>query len=222
MLKLALVGKNIAHSKSQEMYEGILNEKVDYRLLDFDSEVDITPIEAIFDEVIGLSITSPYKKHFLKDVKMTPEIQSLGAINCIFKDGADYRATNTDYLAVKEIISNRFFSKTIVILGDGVMASITTKVLDELGVKFKQFSRRSDGDLNGLNLSGKNQLIINTCSRSFEFNNHLSSDAIFWDYNYSYTPHINYFKNHNVDYIDGLEMLHLQAKHALKFWRILD
>lgn len=222
MLKLALVGKDISHSKSQKMYENILKRKIDYRLLDYPSQNEINTLDQIFDEIDGLSITSPYKTHFLAHVEMSPDIESLGAINCICKKEDLYYGTNTDYLAVKNIISGQFMSKSSVILGDGVMARVTIKVLEELGLEYKQYSRRSHGDLNQVDLSGKDKLIINTCSRSFEFNNHLSDKSVFWDYNYSFSPHSDYFKHLDIQYIDGLEMLHLQALYALKFWGIAE
>lgn len=204
------------------MYEGLLGEKVDYRLLDYSCEEDIIPLNDIFLEVQGLSITSPYKKHFLNSVKMSPEIERLGAINCIYKKDKSFYATNTDYLAVKKILSDKYNSKDIVLLGSGVMASITKNVLSELKLPFTQYSRSTHGDLNQVNLSGSNKLIINSCSRSFVFKNKLDPDSIFWDYNYSYDPHIEYFCNLDIEYVDGLEMLRLQAKYALKFWEILE
>ncbi len=218
MLKLALLGKDISHSKSQQMYEDLLGERVSYELLDFENSDVIPRLEEILDDLDGLSITSPYKRHFLDSVEMSPDIESLGAVNCISKLNGSYYATNTDFLAVKEIIKERYLSKNIVVLGDGVMARITLKVLDRFGINYKQYSRKKDGDLNRLALLGDNILVVNTCSRNFVFNNKLSPKSIFWDYNYSYPAHIEYFKSSTTQYVDGLEMLRLQAKHALKFW----
>ncbi|PIK14468.1 hypothetical protein [Halobacteriovorax sp. JY17] len=219
MLKLALLGRDISHSKSQQMYEDLLGEKVRYELLDFEKADAIPRIEEVLEGLDGLSITSPYKKHFLDSVEMSPEVESLGAINCISKQNGRYFATNTDFLAVKEIFKERYLSKDIIVLGDGVMAKITLKVLNDLGLGYKQYSRKKDGNLNNLVLLGDNTLVVNTCSRNFVFNNELSPGSIFWDYNYSFPAHVEFFRGTSTLYIDGLEMLKLQAKHALKFWR---
>lgn len=221
MLKLGLVGKNISHSKSKNMYESILNERVDYYLFDYSEEVDIPCLNEIFNKVSGLSITSPYKTHFLKNVVMEKSIEHLQAINCISKRSGKFFATNTDYLAVRSIIKKEYSSKNIILLGDGVMAKVTLAAIKELGLSVKQYSRREDGDLNKVDLMGPDSLVINACGRSFEFNNKLGSDSIFWDYNYSFNPHEQYFKGDS-RYIDGLSLLHLQAKYALEFWEITN
>ncbi|WP_417337129.1 shikimate dehydrogenase family protein [Halobacteriovorax marinus] len=220
MLKLALIGKGISHSKSQEMYEKILGRNIKYSLLDYEAAEKIPKLQSLFESIEGLSITSPYKEHFIKEVTLNKEVELLGAINCIARRGDKYFGTNTDYLAVESLIKKNFLKKNIVILGDGVMARVTIAVLKKLDIKFRQFSRKLDGDLNHISLEDENLLVINTCSRCFHFNNQLSDDAVFWDYNYSFPAHIEYFKGKRYEYIDGLEMLELQAKFALEFWNI--
>jgi len=64
MISLALLGKNISHSKSREVYEELLAEKIDYKIYDCPSPSDIPSLDAFFKKHKGLSITSPYKKFF--------------------------------------------------------------------------------------------------------------------------------------------------------------
>jgi shikimate dehydrogenase len=220
VIHLGLLGKDISHSRSQEMYEGILARKIDYTLFDYSSEKDIPKVEKLFETVQGLSITAPYKKYYLETVVLSDEIKELGAINCIKKSKDEFFGTNTDFLAVKDLISD-FSYDSIALLGNGSMASITKAVLKERNISFKQYFRQRDGDISELDLSSsKNVLVINSCSRSFLFKGKLSEDSTFWDYNYSSKEQEEVIRNIGINYVDGLSLLKKQAEHALKFWNI--
>lgn len=224
---MSLLGKNIAHSKSQKMYEKLLHRKIKYNLIDCESEASIPSLSEIFSENEGLSITSPYKKHFLDEVILKDDIQKIGAINCIKKDGEKFFGTNTDYLAIDEIISEKFslckdFSK-VVILGDGVMSSVLKLVLDKYSISYEVLSRKKTKEFSSLDLtkiSKDKTLVVNSCARAYEYKGNVDDSFFFWDLNYSFAPHFNHFKEHSSQYYDGEEMLFLQAKHALRFWKI--
>ncbi|MFG1516028.1 hypothetical protein ABMA71_15530, partial [Halobacteriovorax sp. ZH3_bin.1] len=125
MLKLGLLGKNIQHSKSPEIYNELFDGQVEYSLLDINDEKNIPQLEEIFSNLQGLSITAPYKKHFLNDVSLEESVKEIGAINCIKYDGTQFFGTNTDYLAAKEIIlNNSYEQKEIIMLGDGAMTNM--------------------------------------------------------------------------------------------------
>jgi shikimate dehydrogenase len=225
MLKLALLGKDIQHSRSKEMYEKISKQKVDYTLFDYPDQDSIPNLEVLFESISGLSITSPYKKVFFENVDMNDSIKELGAINCIKKSGTNYYATNTDYLALIElfpqVLSDKFVN--IYILGDGVMSKIITKVLDEQQEQYEIRSRR----LNNLNnlaeetmRNNRPVLLINCCSREYIFKGDLPKNSVFWDLNYNMPDHLDYFSTKLIKYIDGLSLLEGQAKHALRFWNL--
>ena len=117
-MKLALIGRNIAHSRSQQMYEKLLDHPVDYTLLDYENEGEIPTAKKLLNEFDGISITAPYKTHFLKQVKLTSGALQIGAINCLHfrpKDGQIY-GTNTDLSAFEEIFVHEKSSKSIFIL----------------------------------------------------------------------------------------------------------
>ena len=220
MLKLALVGKNISHSKSQQMYEGLLGKQVDYSLLDYGSEEEIPDPQKLFESYQGISITAPYKEHFLPFIEVDNDILELGAVNCLKKENEKIFGTNTDYLALKEIL-NTYLKKNIIILGDGAMFRVCKKVLGEYQKEFTHFARKKDGPIEEVDLSAlENAFIINTCARKYVFNGKVASDSIFYDLNYSFDPHIEKFKKINCRYIDGLELLELQAHYALKYWNL--
>jgi len=230
MIKLALVGKNISHSKSKEIYEKILDKKIDYSLFDFSKPESIPLIEDLMTNLDGLSITSPYKDHFLDQVEIVPELFKLGAINCIKKVGTKFYGTNTDYFAVEQILKNylnEFDKIYVLLLGNGLMAKMSLLILKRLGVSFKQFTR-NEYDFNFLNLieytkdidSEIKIIVVNACSREFCFKGELDQSYLFWDYNYALNHHQETIVNQVFRYDDGMELLRIQGLLALKYWKL--
>jgi len=224
MISLALIGKNISHSRSPQIYEELLNQKIDYQLYDCAEERDIPNLQEIFKKHQGVSITSPYKKFFLDKVLVMPGFEQLNAVNAIRKSGDIFEALNTDYLAIDKILED-FKGFKIIVLGSGVMALITEKILEKKRFEYKVFSRKNNGPIEKINLTkvfrseNENILIINSCSRDYIFNGALPENSVFWDYNYDFKPHQDLIPTKNVRYIDGFNLLKLQAKFALEFFR---
>lgn len=227
MITLALVGKNIQHSLSPQVYADLLGSDLKYHLLDYPDGSDIPKLEDLFCRysLDGLSITAPYKKHFLDQLSsVNKSLQKFEGVNCIKKTNKGFYAINTDYLAVKgELInlSPELFDN-VIILGDGVMSKMTQVILDELGVHFQIYSRRLNFDMDGLSFDhqiGK-ILIINSCARDYLFRGKLPSGAVFWDFNYNHIFHESTIPDQMIRYIDGTKILKLQALEALKFWDI--
>ncbi len=230
MYKLGLLGSNISHSKSQEMYERILGEPVDYTLLDYKSEDELPSLKSLFDQGFeGLSITYPYKQTFLRDVYINDSsIKKLGAINCLKQTESGIEATNTDFLAAQKLLRDlgpeRF---NFLILGSGNMARVFEICLEMCKVDFQTVSRKKNGNLNELNYvdlltedsDQKTPLIINCCSRGFVFDTDLPKDSVFWDMNYSFPEHER-LSDKGVRYQSGLDLLFWQAKFAASFWGI--
>ncbi|MDH5581006.1 MAG: hypothetical protein OEY33_03805 [Bdellovibrionales bacterium] len=217
MLSLGLLGKNIAHSKSQKMYEELTGEPVDYKLFDYNKESEIPSLDWFFKNIKGLSITSPYKRHFLDAVNVEDNFDS---INCIKHEKGQYWATNTDYKAIEKVFPKILDLKdynSIFILGDGSMASLSKRFLDSHKIKYSQLSRKKNGPLEETEFKG-NSLIINTCSREFIYRGQISKTSVFYDFNYNFRVHKNYLEPIIFKYFDGLELLKLQALYALKFW----
>lgn len=228
MHKLALIGQNISHSRSQEMYQSILKEEVDYTLLDITDPHQLDLL-ALFEKYEGISITAPYKKSYLESVFLTDEIKQLGAINCLRKINQRIEATNTDYLAIEKKLKyyvEQYESLEFVILGDGAMSFVTLKALEKLQLKAKIVARSNhllyvDVDLgNFFEIADAKHIVINACSRNFIFQGNIEPDVIFWDYNYALLDHYNYLDS-KCCYIDGAELLKSQAAYALEFWDIL-
>ena len=231
VISLGLLGANISHSLSKEMYEGIIGESVDYSLIDIDKEENIPSLTVLFDsyKLQGMSITYPYKKHFIKAVSYDdPLIESLKAINCIYKREDVFWATNTDFLAALHLIETKYLVlyENFVILGSGNMAKVFEVALKKMKLDYISFNRQKDGDLNSIDYQDKlskfnieKTLIINTCSRDFIFKPTLALKCGFWDMNYSFSPHQN-LDQKGLKYFEGIDLLKEQAKSALKFWEM--
>jgi len=211
MVKLGLIGKKLAHSKSEQVYRELLDLEFTYDLLEYSNENHIPQAQKLLANYDGLSITSPYKKHFLEQVILDDKIKSLKAINCLYKKDGKIYGANTDYEAIKILIGN-YTLKNVAILGDGAMSFLCQKILIEKEISFEIFSRKSLGDISNLDLT-KYSLVINCCSRDYSFAGTVSNETTFWDLNYSMTHQASFAL-----YEDGLELLKLQAKLALKYW----
>lgn len=228
MLKLGLIGKNISHSKSPEIYQRLIKIKHSYELLDYDSEDEIPLLADFAQRFNGLNITSPYKKHFLNEVKLTENAMVLGAINCLKFVRGETFGENTDYLAIVDILE-KYKTKSplnleVVILGDGVMSQVLQHALKKCGLSFDLYSRKKTNEFDQLKLdcfSDKCQpLIINTCSRDYIFKGSISSHSFFWDFNYNFQIHQKQLAPLVALYNDGYEILELQARYAVAFWSI--
>lgn len=217
MKKIALIGRNIKHSKSAHVYNEILGFKCDYSLLDYNSE-ELIKEKEFFYCFDGINITSPYKKFMIKMCdELTPIAKKYSSINCIRNDNGILKGDLTDYYALKNLIPKYCNQGKVAVLGDGVMSRLVVDILERDKRSYHQYSRKIDGNISKLDLSGF-QYLINCCSRDFIFNGILDQNVIFFDLNYSNNKMEERIRSINSIYIDGYELLVEQARHALKFW----
>ena len=227
-MKLALLGRHISHSLSPRLYNQFLgSELISYDLIDCEEEKDIPTLAELSKKLDGLNITSPYKRLFTDKVEVTSDVaRRIGAINTI-SFGKTVKGTNTDALAVEIILKEYLISYphlNVIVLGGGVMSEMTKLILDKLNCPSQIITRASHGDLTHLNLQDFylpqfKTLVINSCSRSFEFKGLLHPEFLVWDYNYNFSPHELSMKPQVESYEDGKRMLELQAQEAIKFWK---
>lgn len=224
--KLALIGKNITHSKSPEIYNHLLNGQVEYSLIDCDSVGDVPSLDQLKSQFDGVSITSPYKELFVNAVLLDDVAKKVQAINCLSFVGDKIYGYNTDFLAIVEILHEYFEHykiDRIIILGDGVMSRVTEAALRGYPVTPIILSRKKTINFQSINLTDyldqEKALVINTCAREFVYVGAVTNQIIFWDYNYNFKPHRENL-NSKCIYQDGYKMLELQAEYALQFWSI--
>lgn len=225
-MKYALIGKSIAHSRSPELYRDIFSEDIEYELIDVASEAELPQLSDLARLYNGVNITSPYKRHYFPSVIVQkPEVIELGAINTISFTNKGWFGTNTDLYAVESILRkfmDEFPQLHLIVLGNGVMGKLTSIVARKLHLSHRVLDRKL-GLTTKLNLrpfhqTGFQNLVINACSRDFIFEGEINEAAIFWDYNYSLIPHQNTLPSKVAMYLDGQDMLLIQAKAAANFW----
>lgn len=228
MIKLALIGKNISHSLSPKIYNQLLGNEVRYDLIDCENFHSIPHAHELLKKYRGISITAPYKEHFLDKVTPSSIAQELQAINCLYLDHDGSPAgENTDYLAMLEIVKREFVDrsgKIIVVLGDGAMARVALKVLDSVNLPHLQLSRKINGPLEEYDFTkeypAKELAIINCCSRDFSFRGKATTNSLYWNLNYAQEKEESALLNLGYTYQDGQELLYLQAKYALAKWQL--
>lgn len=227
MVKLALIGKNITHSRSPSVYKKLLSFPVQYDLIDVQRREELPSLADLMKVYSGINITSPYKLDYFNLVSVDKRVQYLGAINCISFQQTRPQGTNTDYFAIGDIfctLKSERLIKKIFILGSGVMSKTTQFFFDVHHIPYQVLSRKSGDDIANQDFSAdENSLIINACSREFEFSGQVNKTSLFWDYNYSFKIHQSYFEQNDQAflYIDGHDLLCTQAKYAVYFWKFL-
>lgn len=225
-MKLALVGKSIAHSRSPELYKKLINNSLAYDLIDIQLESDLPDLINLSTSYNGINITSPYKRSYFPLVQVgLMEAIELGAINTISFNRRGWFGTNTDVYAVEKILRKMMedFSRlNLIILGSGVMGQLTSIIAKKLKLNHTVIDRsqglNSHMSLLPYDRVDSQNVVINACSRSFIFEGEISKTTIFWDYNYDFSPHMTSLPPKVAFYMDGQEMLALQAEEASRFF----
>lgn len=225
LTRFALIGKGISHSKSPEIYKRLIGSNIFYDLLEINKGGDLPSSIELSKRYDGVNITTPWKKNYAQFA--VSEVTHLQAVNCLRFEENICQATNTDWTAIREILPKILeesgAGKSCVLLGNGVMANVFLDVCSQLSLSVTQYSRSNGDQLESLDLMNNQacpgpMLIINACGRDFKFQGNLSGAWVFWDFNYSHSFHETEIPSDLVRYIDGLELLETQAKHAIQFW----
>lgn len=131
-----LVGMGISYTLSPAIHNYIFElSGVNAVYLAFDIADDRfdTAFKGLQEVAEGLNVTIPYKERALQHIKrLSPLIERIGCINTVHK-GEGY---NTDYLAVKQLVSERAGSvdgMKCLVVGAGGAAKASSYALAELG-----------------------------------------------------------------------------------------
>ena len=224
-LRFALIGKDITHSKSPDVYRSLLKSDIDYHFLDYASETDIPSLAELLKFYPRISVTAPYKNYVFNHVDETTGFAGdLQAVNAIKLSNGKVLGTITDEPAFRDIFREEYSAITkVFILGDGAMSRLSQKVLEDHNIPFVVASRRL-GNLSLLSSlmaeDAGELLIINACSRQYRIDFKSAKSLKIWDLNYG-VPENKAFADKNAhQYQDGSELLIRQAQYALRFWNL--
>ena len=141
MKKFALIGKKLGHSYSPEIHRAAMkNLKVEgkYSLLEVTPQEIPTVIEKIRKGGLnGINVTIPYKVEVMKYLDViTPEAETIGAVNTITLKDGKLIGYNTDYWGFRYTVEKmkvNLIGQVCVVLGGGGSARAVIKVLQDLG-----------------------------------------------------------------------------------------
>jgi len=228
-----LVGYKIGYSLSPLIHNLIFKltkRNASYSIQDLNHEEFSKKIDSLLEEYSGMNVTIPYKEEIIKHLdSLSDESKRIGAVNVI-KEKVGY---NTDYLAVKQLVKERFYEITglrCLILGAGGAAKAAAFALAELGCKIIIMNRteeRAKALAQRLIKEGYDAKAINDYSNlDFEVLVNaipfplktIPKNKFVIDFFYNYE---NPFSN-NEKMINGIEILVRQAILSQNIWQSKD
>ncbi len=129
-----LIGKNVSHSYSAEIYE---NLGYDYSISDLKKDQFIKFME---DKAFkGINVTMPYKEDVIKYLDHVDDIAlEIGAVNTVVNKNGELFGYNTDYYGLKYLFNHhniKVKNKDVLILGTGATSKTAASVLRSLNAK---------------------------------------------------------------------------------------
>jgi shikimate dehydrogenase len=239
-----LIGYPIGHSFSAKYFaekferEGI--HDAEYRLFPLESISELPDLLQKHPNLVGLNVTIPHKKAvlaFLQDT--TPEARAIGAVNCIKVTESGLVGTNTDAygfeVSLKSWLSNLNQPSYALVLGTGGAAAAAGYVLEQMGIDTQFVSRQptanqmSYAEANIKLHTRATGLVVQATPVGTSPNTnqmppieidafasrHLVYDLV---YNPPQSLFLQMVAEKGAFTKNGLEMLHLQAEGAWKFW----
>lgn len=238
--KLGLIGRNISYSFSPHYFEKKFKalglNHLSYDIFDLKKIEEVREVFAI-PHLLGLNVTIPYKQEVIPYLdNISPEAESIGAVNTIQIVNRKFIGHNTDYIGFSKSIQpliQKHHQKAM-ILGTGGANKAVQFALNQLHIPFTVISRSAEkGDFTYDDLTTamiqEHTIIINTTPLGTYPNiqkfpkipiqainsSHLVYDLI---YNPTETTLLNMAKNQGASIKNGLEMLELQADAAWEIW----
>ena len=239
-----LIGKHIQHSFSPSYFadkfkdEGI--KDVDYRLFPLADISEFNKLKEQEPDLKGLNVTIPYKTSIIPYLdSISEEAKTVGAVNTIKFTGTKTKGFNTDIYgfskSLKAHIGEAHYNSGALVLGTGGASKAIVYALKQLKINHQYVSRNPGTGLltyEELNRSvlEKHLTIINATplGMSPDTNNypdlpynaigkqHLLFDLV---YNPEQTLFMKKGLQKGATVVNGLRMLHLQAKKSWEIWQ---
>lgn len=244
MAVYGLLGYPLEHSGSPRFFEtkfreeGLTGHRFD--LLEMESLDQLREIIAQKD-IRGFSITKPHKTNILPLLDaLSPEADAIGAVNSVRVERSNgkllLKGFNTDVDGLRVSLKGLLPSTSLqaLVLGSGGASLAVCYVLKEFGIAHQVVSRNYKPDsllYEELNekLMKEHRLIINTTPLGMFPQTQdmpalpyqaLGPDHMLFDliYNPSKTRFLQMGEKHGATILNGLQMLHAQAKASWQIW----
>jgi len=148
--KYGLLGRKLGHSFSKTFFTNYFEEQgIDAQYDNYEMN-SIVEVHDIFkSEISGLNVTVPYKEEIIPFLDgLSPEAQSIGAVNVIKFEGDKKIGFNSDafgfHQSIKPFLLN--VHERALILGTGGASKAVKYVLKEIGLDVIQISRAPYGE----------------------------------------------------------------------------
>lgn len=138
-MKFGLIGYPIAHSLSPRLFEAGYDGKYEYELI---QEQDFeTAWKRFLDTYDGINVTAPFKEEaFAKADMLSEECRMIGATNLLVKTPEGIKAHNSDFLGVREWLSEQS-GKRVLIVGTGGAGKAAAVASGSLGLETTLINR---------------------------------------------------------------------------------
>ncbi len=238
MPKFALIGEKLGHTYSgiihKRFFELTSKNDFSYELIEIPKDSLESEFKKISQIYRGINVTIPYKTEVMKYLTdISPEADSMGAVNTISFLDCGIKGYNTDYLGFKETLDRWKIDpagKKVVILGTGGASKSALSVCRDMGAKsilFVSSSGKAVGEYQTLTYSDniEGDILIN-CTPVGMYPNIDKSplEKINFDtvadmiYNPKETELIKRASANGSKCVNGLYMLISQALHSQAIW----
>lgn len=241
MILLGLIGKELLHSYSKEWFtQQFFEQNIDgaYQNFELSKIRDIRPLTASLSNLKGFNVTIPYKESIIPFLdEISEEAKQIGAVNTVrierIKKEIILHGYNTDIYGFEQtLIKRNINSNQALVFGNGGAAQAVKFVLKKRNINYKTVTR-NQGDFTYNQITeqiiGKFKLLINTTPVGMYPNvdevlpiptmgisdSHTLIDLI---YNPTITSFLKMGINRNAKTINGLLMLHEQAKKSMEIF----
>lgn len=150
MLKLAVVGNPVFHSRSPEIFNYLSsqhNVKLHYSRISCDNVNDAIDLAKCV-EINGFNVTSPFKNSVMQNVdKLDYQAVNLNSANTILFSNTEIKGFNTDYFGILKTIWDDAITlnnKKVLILGAGAAAKTAVFAVRNLNSKIFIWNRNTD------------------------------------------------------------------------------
>lgn len=149
MREYGLIGRPLAHSRSEAYFTHKFAEEqlldCTYTLFELPSVEALPNLLALHPDLCGLNVTIPYKRAVIPLLdELSLEARSIGAVNCVRREGGRLIGYNTDAVGVRSSLGGLIGSeppRQALVLGTGGASQAVQYVLAEMGIEYALVSR---------------------------------------------------------------------------------